>query len=84
MVDKLMTGEVDAFVCTDVTFPNILNEAGYQYNAVNPEFPLMASDYYIAFSKNTPVSVVNEWQQALDAAKSDGTYTAIQRKWFPE
>jgi polar amino acid transport system substrate-binding protein len=84
MVDKLLSGEIDAFVCTSVTFPDILKSLGYQYSEVTPEFPLMASDYYIAFSKNTPVSVVNEWQQALDAAKSDGTYTAIQRKWFPE
>jgi polar amino acid transport system substrate-binding protein len=83
MVDKLMSGEVDAFVCTDVTFPNILKEAGYQYDAVNPEFPLMASDYYIAFSKNTSESIVNQWQSALDAAKADGTYVAIQQKWFP-
>lgn len=83
MVEKLMTGEIDAFVCTDVTFPNILKDAGYQYNEVNPSFPLMASDYYIAFSKNTSETIVNQWQSALDAAKSDGTYTAIHQKWFP-
>jgi polar amino acid transport system substrate-binding protein len=83
MVDKLMSGEVDAFVCTDVTFPNILKEAGYQYDAVNPEFPLMASDYYIAFSKNTSESIVNQWQSALEATKTDGTYEAIHQKWFP-
>jgi polar amino acid transport system substrate-binding protein len=83
MVDKLMQGEIDAFVCTDVTFPDILRESDYQYSEVDPAFPLMASDYYVAFSKSTPVATVDQWQRALDAAKTDGTYAAIQRKWFP-
>jgi ABC-type amino acid transport substrate-binding protein len=83
MVEKLMQGEIDAFVCTDVTFPDILRVSDYQYSEVNPAFPLMASDYYVAFSKSTPETTVNQWQIALDAAKSDGTYAAIHRKWFP-
>jgi ABC-type amino acid transport substrate-binding protein len=37
----------------------------------------------VAFSKSTPVATVDQWQRALDAAKTDGTYAAIQRKWFP-
>lgn len=83
MVEKLMQGEIDAFVCTDVTFPDILRVSDYQYSEVNPAFPLMASDYYVAFSKSTHETTVNQWQIALDAAKSDGTYAAIHRKWFP-
>jgi len=83
MVEKLMSGQIDAAVCTDVTFPDILKASGYQYNEVNPAFVLMSSDYYIAFSKGTSASIVNQWQDALDAAKTDGTYVAIYRKWFP-
>ena len=83
MVEKLMSGQIDAAVCTDVTFPDILKASGYQYNEVTPAFVLMSSDYYIAFSKGTSASIVNQWQDALDAAKTDGTYVAIYRKWFP-
>jgi polar amino acid transport system substrate-binding protein len=83
MAEKLMAGEIDAFVCTSVTFPDILTSLGYQYNEVTPAFPLMASDYYIAFSKNTSETIVNQWQSALDASKTDGTYAAIYGKWFP-
>lgn len=84
MVEMLMSGEIDTFVCTSITFPDILKSLGYQYSEVSSEFPLIASDYYIAFSKSTSESIVNEWQQALDATISDGTYAAIQRKWFPD
>lgn len=82
MTSKLMNGEVDAFVCTSITFPSILRSLGYQYNRVTPAFALMSSDFYIAFSKTTSSSIVSQWQMALDAAKQDGTYDAISTKWF--
>jgi len=82
MAEKLMHGEVDAFVCSGVTFPDILGGIGYQYNQVVPAFSLMSSDYYIAFSKNTPAAIVNKWQTTLGLLKSDGTYDAIYHKWL--
>lgn len=82
MTQKLMMGEVDAFVCTDVTFPDILKDLGYEYAEVIPAFSLMSSDYYVAFSKSTSVEIVNQWQTTLDAVKQDGTYDAIHQKWF--
>jgi len=82
MTEKLMSGEVQAFVVTNVTFPSILRSLGYQYSQVTPAFDLMSSDYYVAFSKNTSPATVQQWQQALDAAKQDGTYEAIYQKWF--
>ena len=83
MAQKLMQGQVQAFVCSGVTFPDILREIGYAYSQVVPAFALMSTDYYIAFSKGTPYSMVSQWQSALDAAKLDGTYDAIYHKWFP-
>ncbi|PKP05608.1 MAG: hypothetical protein CVU10_09645 [Bacteroidetes bacterium HGW-Bacteroidetes-5] len=82
MAKKLMDGEIKAFVCSGVTFGDILKEIGYQYSSVVPAFSLMSSDYFIAFSKNTPESVVSKWQTALESAKQDGTYNAIYSKWF--
>lgn len=82
MTKKLMAGEVQAFVCSSVTFPDIVREAGFKFNQVVPSYALMSTDYYIAFSRNTPGQVVSSWQQALDALKSDGTYDAIHAKWF--
>jgi polar amino acid transport system substrate-binding protein len=79
---KLMHGEIDVFVCSAVTFPEILKELGYKYNQVVPAFELMSSDYYIAFSKNTPITIINQWQSALNSIKQDGSYDAIYRKWF--
>ena len=82
MAEKLLQGEVDAFVCSSVTFPYILKELGYHYTEVEPAYTLMSSDYYIAFSKNTSSVIVNQWQTTLDAMKQDGTYQDIFRKWL--
>ncbi len=83
MVTLMMNGEVDAIVCSNVTIADILHESGYQYGQISPTLALLSSDYYIAFSRNTDHLIVTQWKSALDAAKADGTYSAIVNKWFP-
>lgn len=82
LAKKLMIGEIDAFVCSGVTFPDILTAAGYHYSQAFPSFRLMSSDYYIAFSLKTPQAIVNQWQTTFEALKSDGTYEAISQRWL--
>lgn len=82
MVNKLMNGEVDAFVCSAITFPDILKSAGFNIAQVNAAYELMSTDYYIAFSKNTSQTIVNKWQATLENIKHDGTYNEIYNKWF--
>lgn len=83
LTEKMMKGELDAFVCTDITFPDILGELGYSYSDVTPAFSLMSSDFYIAFSNTTSPNTVQKWQSAFNALKNDGTLEAIRLKWFP-
>ncbi len=83
LVERLMNDEIDAFVCSEITFPDILENLGYSYSEVNPAFVLMMSDYYISFSKGTPVSTVNLWQETLEAMKLDGSYENIKKRWLP-
>ncbi|MGV8094180.1 MAG: substrate-binding periplasmic protein [Mangrovibacterium sp.] len=83
LTEKLMKGQLDAFVCTDITFPDILAELGYDYSEVKSAFSLMSSDFYIAFSKTTSTGTVAQWQSALQAINNDGTLDAIKQKWFP-
>lgn len=82
MTGMLMQGEVDAFVCSGVTFSDILRSNGYEPAQVTASFQLMSSDYYIAFSLGTSAGFVDQWQQSLDALKQDGTYDNIYSKWF--
>ncbi len=83
LAEKMMKGELDAFVCTDITFPDILGELGYSYSDVTPAFSLMSSDFYIAFSNTTSPGTVQKWQSAFNTLKNDGTLEAIRQNWFP-
>lgn len=83
MVNLLINDQVQAIVCTNITIAEILSEAGFAFNQIESTVALLSSDYYIAFSRNTDRQIVAQWQSALDAAKTDGTYQAIVNKWFP-
>jgi polar amino acid transport system substrate-binding protein len=83
LTEKLINGEVSAFVCSDVTFPDILKQAGYESHNVIPAISLMSSDFYIGFSNSTSKTIVDQWQSTFNAIKLDGTYNAIHQKWFP-
>jgi len=79
---QLVSGEVEALFLTDVDVKWLAKEKGISENILKQN--LMAIDYdgYIAFSLNTPVTTVNNWQAILDEMKSDGTFDAIWKKWF--
>ncbi len=82
MVERFMEGEIEAFVCSDVTFSTILQQQGYSYNQVEPVFSLMSSDYYIALSLGTPEAMVTQLQETFESMQDDGTYDIIYAKWL--
>lgn len=43
--------------------------------------PIMESQLYIAFHKETSEEVIQRWQKALDEIKKDGTYQKILQKY---
>lgn len=81
---KLVKGRLDAWFTGNAQGYYRASEAGvvtqikdiYQY----PE----ALEMYMAFSKDTPDSVIQLWQEALDGMKRDGSYRAIQKKYIVE
>lgn len=83
IVKWLMAGDVDAFVCSAITISDILQANDYSFADVREEpFILLSSDFYISFSKNTPGTTVELWQETFEAMQADGTYDAIFKKWL--
>jgi len=70
-------------VFTDITIPEIVSQAGYGMNDLEPVFTVGQTYFYIAVSKDTPVSVVQAWQSSLDSLKADGTFERIYRTYLP-
>jgi len=80
--DQLMNGEVEA-VLLDIGDVRWLAEKNdVSMSELSQHMEAMNFNGYIAFSLNTPASTVQQWQNNLDAMKSDGTFETIWNKWF--
>ncbi len=82
-VKQLMNGEVQLSIFTDITAPEIVKNAGYGMDALEPVFTVSNTYFYIAMSLGTPLEMVNKWQSTLDGLKADGTFEKIYRKYIP-
>ncbi|MFA5321231.1 MAG: transporter substrate-binding domain-containing protein, partial [Smithella sp.] len=82
-VRKLMQGEVQLAVFTDITVADIVKNAGYTMDDLEPIATLSNTYFYIALSLGTPLEVVEKWQSSLDSLKADGTFEKIYRSYIP-
>jgi len=77
----LIAGKTDLWLGTSATAARTAAGAGIDPSAFVPLYSVRTIPLYIAFSKDTPDSVINSWQDALDAMKKDGSYDAIRKKY---
>jgi polar amino acid transport system substrate-binding protein len=83
-VRQLMKGEVQLSIFTDITIPEIVRDAGYSMQDLEPVFTVLQTDFYIAVSRDTPAGVVQAWQSTLDSMKRDGSFESIYRRYLPD
>jgi len=83
-VRQLMKGEVQLSIFTDITIPEIVRDAGYGMQDLEPVFTVLQTDFYIAVSRDTPAAVVQAWQSTLDRMKRDGSFESIYRRYLPD
>ena len=82
-VKQLMNGEVQISVFTDITIPEIVKNAGYSMDDLEPVFTVSNTYFYIAVSLGTPDEMGRKWQSVLDGLKADGTFEKIYRSYIP-
>lgn len=83
-VRQLMKGEVQLSIFTDITIPEIVRDAGYRMDDLEPVFSVLQTDFYIAVSSDTPAEVARAWQSTLDSMKRDGSFEKIYRRYLPD
>ncbi|HSQ93620.1 MAG TPA: transporter substrate-binding domain-containing protein, partial [Methanoregula sp.] len=77
----LLTGTVPLWLGSSVNAPAVARKAGIDPGAFSEVYPFRTVPMYIAFSRDTPDSVIEEWQSALDSMKADGTFDSIWQKY---
>lgn len=82
-VRQLMDGKVQLSVFTDITAPEIVKNAGYGMDDLEPVFTVSNTYFFIAISQGTAPDTVKKWQSSLDGLKADGTFEKIYRRYIP-
>lgn len=81
---KLMMDRIQLWCNANFTVESILKEAGFSGDEVKLAYTIRENHLYIGFSKNTPETIINSWQNALESMKKDGVFDYIYKKWLPE
>jgi polar amino acid transport system substrate-binding protein len=82
-IRKLVSGRVDLWYFHNIGAPRITREAGIDPNLIKAVFTHQQVFTYIAISKQTSPTIVQQWQATLDEMKADGTFWWLTRKWLP-
>jgi polar amino acid transport system substrate-binding protein len=82
-VRQLMSGEANLSIFTDLTVSEIVQNAGYSMEDLEPLFTVTQTYFYIAISKDTSEEVYQKWVAALNRLKQDGTFEEIYHNYLP-
>ncbi len=83
-VRHLMDGTIDLWVSSDFNMPYLVRQAGFEPGDLKRVYVLRRVDNHIAFSLDTPQTLVAAWQHCLAQIKEDGTYRRIARQYDVE
>lgn len=78
---NLLAGKTDLWLGSSVNAPSVAQKEGVSPASFREIYSMRTVAMYIAFSRDTPDSVITSWQEALDAMKRDGTFDAIRKKY---
>ena len=79
-IRHIMDGSIDLWVSSDFNMPYLAKQAGISPDQLKLIFAFKKVQNYIAFSTQSPSSLVNLWQQTLDELKQDGTYDRLRAR----
>jgi len=76
-VRRLIQGNIDLWVSSDLNFRHIVQQAGENPSQLVLVHPFRKVENYIVFSIQTDKHIAEKWQQTLREIKQDGTYSRI-------
>jgi len=80
-IRHLMAGSADLWLGSTANARDAAQKEGVNSSDLIAVFHVRTVPVYIAFSNDTPDSVIAAWQNALDTMKSDGTFAEILRHY---
>ena len=81
--DDLKYGRAQLWLSTPLLVPEAAHGANIPLEDIVSVATFTDISSYIAFTLESDDSIVNAWQNTLDAIKRDGTFEIIKKRWFP-
>lgn len=86
--EKLKLGRVDLWAMSDMVAMDIVRREGSDPSRVLVRAlqltELGSGGSYMAFGPHTDDLLVERFRKGLEAVKANGTFAALQKKWFPQ
>jgi len=76
-LDALLNRSVSLWIGSSATTPETLRKKGIPESALVPVYPLLRTEIFIAFHRETAPATIRAYQDTLDAMKADGTFARI-------
>ena len=78
-----LSNRFDLWVDGSLVVSSVLKEIKHSPNDVEQVVVLDRLELYLAFSRKTPETTIQAWEDALRWLKKEGTFSKISRKWLP-
>lgn len=78
---KMQKDRIDMFAYIILSAKYSASDQGFDINDYESVYTLLNTSGYLAFNKDTPQSIVDSWQKALDEIKANGTLKKIMDKY---
>lgn len=83
-IKKLIRGRINLWAAGETQGLYKAKQLGINPNQIKKIYKIKDTQLYIAFSRTTPNSIINQWQNELDKMKKDGTYQKIMDKYLKQ
>lgn len=80
----LAAGRVDLITNDPLAIMTAFKKIGRSDLKIKKYLTLEKGQLYIAFSKGTPYTVIEQWKRGLEEIKHDGTFKKLVQKWLPD
>lgn len=80
-LNMLLAGKCELFAYSEMSMRKSLKLYGFDAKQYVNIMPISGSSVFYAFHKDTPDTVIKEFQEALNALKMDGTFKRIKEKY---
>ncbi len=77
----LLSGRISLWETADLVVSSQSRQLGVSSSAVKKALRLGKYDFYLAFSRETPETVILPWRQALNELHRNGVFDEIQRRY---